>query len=176
MNEICGVYLDPGHASFGVESHHITPMQLKHILAAALAVLLLCVPSWASVCELSCSLSRSYPAPHLARASSNAQPEHTHGDTPRSHCGHVTSATRGGAAAQNIENASKCMSAPCTQAAVLSSPVNGQDGVRMASGPLSAFAVLPHADALITEFSSAKREAARPKLLPPDSRPVSLRI
>lgn len=150
-------------------------MPLKHPLAAALSVLLLCVPSWASVCELTCSLSRSYPVSHLARAS---EPQSKDGQpsTPRSHCSHAASVRPGSAATHNVENTSKCTNGLCTQAAVLSSPVNVQDGVQMGSGPLSVFAVLPHADALITEIRSAKREVARPKLLLCDSLSVSLRI
>lgn len=170
------MYQDPGRASSGVESHHIITMQLKHTIAAALSVLLLCVPSWASACELECSLSHSNPASDVARASSDAQPEHAQESTRSSHCGRAAKVKPGSAATHNFESTSKCTNTTCAQPAAVSSPVNAQDGVRMGSGPLSVVAVLPHTDALIAECSSAKSEAARPKVLPPDSLSVSLRI
>ena len=38
-------------------------MQLKHLLAVSLSLLLLCVTSWASVCGVCCSLSQTCTAP-----------------------------------------------------------------------------------------------------------------
>ena len=38
-------------------------MQLRNALAIILSISLLCVASWASACELSCSLSPGFPVP-----------------------------------------------------------------------------------------------------------------
>lgn len=146
------------------------------ILAAVLAISLISISSWVSVCELSCSLSHSYPLSYLAKVAFEAQPRDAQTSTPRSHCGHVTPIWPSATATHNFENTSGCTNAPCMQAAVLSSPVNGLDRVQIGSRQLALPAVLERADSVNTRFCSIKRGAARPKVSLLDPRSVGLRI
>jgi hypothetical protein len=151
-------------------------MQLKHVVAVGLSVLLLCVSSWASVCELSCSLSHAYPEP--ARGSSATQAHElstSEANAPHSHCGHAKAARPSSAANHSFESTSQCTNAPCAQAQTLSSPVNGRDDARpegvhfavVASGPAVASNILS---------GSAKHGRALTKLLLLDLLSVGLRI
>src|ERR1035437_5199452 len=116
-------------------------MRVKHVLAVGVSVLLLCVSSWASVCELSCSLSHAHPVPKPTRGSS-AKPAHEVGTSEmnalHSHCGHANMARPSSAANHSFESTSHCTNAPCVQVQTLSSPVNGRDGAQ----PGSVLAVL----------------------------------
>src|ERR1035437_6623458 len=108
-------------------------MRLRNVLAIILSISLICVSSWASACELSCSLSHSYPVSKSARGSSITQANEvqTSGtNAPHSHCGHAKTASPGSAAKHSFENTSKCTNAPCAQAQTLSSPVNERDGTQ----------------------------------------------
>src|ERR1035437_6028418 len=106
-------------------------MRLRNVLAIVLSMSLLCVSSWACTCELSCSLSRSYPVSKSARGSTATQANEvqTSGtNTSHSHCGHAKTASPGSTAKHSFEKTSKCTNAPCAQAQTLSSPVNERDG------------------------------------------------
>src|ERR1035437_10486904 len=140
-------------------------MRVKHVLAVGVSVLLLCVSSWASVCELSCSLSHAHPVPKPTRGSS-AKPAHEVGTSEmnalHSHCGHANMARPSSAANHSFESTSHCTNAPCVQVQTLSSPVNGRDGAQ----PGSVLAVLASVPAVASNilFRSAKHERALAKL------------
>jgi hypothetical protein len=152
-------------------------MQLRNALAIVLATSLLSVSSWASVCELSCSLSHG-PGSKPTRASSATQANevHTSGtNTPHSHCGHAKTVSPDNAANHSFENTSKCTNAPCTQAQSLSSPVNGRDGSQPGGVHFTVLASVPAVASNIL-FGSAKHERALTKLLSLDPLSVGLRI
>src|SRR5450759_898928 len=153
-------------------------MQLRNALAIVLATSLLSVSSWASMCELSCSLSHGYPVSKPTTASSAAQANevNTSGtNTPHSHCGHAKTASPGNATNHSFENTSRCTNAPCAQAQSLSSPVNGRDGSQPGGVHFTVLAPVPAVASNIL-FGKAKHERALTKLLPLDPLSVGLRI
>jgi hypothetical protein len=89
-------------------------MQLKHAIAAGISVLILCVSSFASVCELSCSLT--HPAKHPTRHSSAQQTSET--SMSMSECGHAMTRKADRPADRSCEDTSTCSGTPCDQAPV----------------------------------------------------------
>lgn len=153
-------------------------MQLKHLVAGGLSVLLLCVSSWASVCELSCSLSHSYPVSKSVRGSSATlanEADLSETNTPRSHCGHTKSVKPSSAANHGFENTSHCANVPCLQAQTFSSPVNGRDGAQPLAVHCAVLASVPAVASNIL-VGSANQERALTMLLPVHPLSVSLRI
>lgn len=154
-------------------------MQLRHLLAVGLSALLLSVSSWASVCELSCSLSHAYPAPKLTPGSSATQAHEASTpeiNAPDSHCGHARTARPRNVADHSFEATSHCTNAPCVQGQTLLSSVNGRDGARPEGVQhFVPVAPVPVAASNIS-FGSAKRERVLPKLPSLDPLSTSLRI
>jgi hypothetical protein len=151
--------------------------QVKHVLAVGVSVLLLCVSSWSSVCELSCSISRAHSVPQpMPRPS--AKLAHEAGPSQAravySHCGHVYKARPKSAANHSFENTCHCANAPCVQVGTFSSPENARDG---AQPEATHFAVVAPVSVIASiSFGYTQREGTVPKLLPLDRSSVSLRI
>lgn len=152
-------------------------MQFKHVLTVGLSLMLLCVSAWASVCELSCSLSHAYPVSKLTKDSKATQVREvstSETNAPHSHCGHAKTTGPSSAANHSFENTCKCTDAPCAQAQTLSR-VNRQDGTRPGG---VHFAVLAHTPTVTSNilFSTAKPEHVLTRILQLDTMSVSLRI
>ena len=153
-------------------------MRLGNALAIVLATSLLCVSSWASACELSCSLAHSYPLSESAGATSAAQATEIASfgmNAPHSHCGHAKTAGPSNSATPHFESASNCAGAPCAQVQALSSPVNGRDVAELKGVHFAVLASVP-AGASNSLFRSYKRDCAPINLLPLDPLSVGLRI
>ena len=153
---------------------------MKHLLVVGLSVLLLYALSWASLCELSCSLSHAYAVPQPARDSSTAKARErsaSNSRTPQSHsrCGHTTSARACSPADRSFERKSQCNNAPCAQAQTLASPVTGRNGAQTVNVHLSAVPLLPAVTSNI-QCGMPANELALTKLLPTSPLSVSLRI
>ncbi len=153
-------------------------MQLKHLLAVSLSLLLLCVTSWASVCGVCCSLAQTCTAPNPISCSPTAR-AHALGAsqtrTLHSHCDHAETARPISAAKHSLEKTSRCMKAPCGQVQTLSSPVNARDG---APSKLVHLTVVAAAPVVASENlgCSVKHERALTRFLPLHPLTVSLRI
>ena len=153
---------------------------MKHLLVVGLSVLLLYALSWASLCELSCSLSHAYAVPQPARDSSTAKARErsaSNSRTPQSHsrCGHTTSAKTSNGDNESFESTSHCNSAPCAHAQTLASPVTGRNAARTADVHLPVDPSLPPGTSHIHCGRSAN-ELALTKLLWTSPLSVSLRI
>jgi hypothetical protein len=157
----------------GVESK--TVMHAKRTVAVVVSILLLAVSSSASLCEISCSLSKPHPVPHFAKASSLA-PGQGRRSALHSHCGQTAPATPAGTTSHTLENISRCSNVPCAQAAALSSPLKVLDGAQIEKLPLAPLSVLPHPVRIDSLLLNVRREAARREIYPPNSHSVDLRI
>ena len=154
-------------------------MQLKYrVLAMGLSVLLLCLSAWASVCELSCSLSHVYPVSGPTRgcsATGASRVGTSETSISDSHCGHANRARPSSAANHSFEKTSKCTIAPCAQVQTLSSPVNGRDGIQ----PGGVYLAVPASIAAVASnilLGGARHERALAKLPPLELLAVNLRI
>lgn len=165
-----------GH--FRARMASVGSMQFKQLLAASLSLLLLSVSSWASVCELSCSLSHADPV-SKPTGSSTAKQAHEVGrsemNAAHSHCGHAKAFRPTGGSNHSFENASSCMNASCAQAQTLSSPVNGRDITKHHGLRLAVLVSVP-APPSNDLFGSPKCECALTKFLPLGLLSVGLRI
>jgi hypothetical protein len=158
-------------------------MQLKHTIAAALSLFLLCASSLASACELSCSLAPSHPVsmqgsgpmkPSTAQAS---EPTASAMTMSHSHCGHAGMGRHGDPVDHRFEDASTCTSAPCTQAPILSAPMSGKDSRQMQSSHLAVIiAAVPAVSAGSIASDPMRLEHAPPRLILVDPLSVALRI
>lgn len=162
-------------------------MQLRHAIAAVLSFVLLGASSVASACELSCSLMPSHsismrlsaaPA-DLMKGSPAAQANQADDSATRSHshCGHAAMGRHSNAVDRNFQDASTCTSAPCTQAQILSSPINGIDGRQIESGQraVAAASVSP-VSAIGNPSHIVKLEHAPRKIVLLNPLAVALRI
>jgi len=127
---------------FGVESTHL--MYTSRIVAFFISTLLLAVPSSATLCELSCSLSGSDSARQLNSISSAAQSQGSHTHSYHSHCGHLSSVKGVSATLNILQSSFQCSTAPCAQMAVMSSPMKERDFARIDSRPLTLPSVPSH--------------------------------
>jgi hypothetical protein len=158
-------------------------MPLKHALAAALSLLLLCASSFASACELSCSLAPSHPVSSQVSGSKDpstalaSEPAASAVTTSHSHCGHAGTARQSSAVTQHFEDASTCTSAPCTQAQIFSTPMSGKDSVQIESTHLAVtIAIVSPVSRISTRSDIVKLQHAPPKSLLLDPLSIALRI
>jgi hypothetical protein len=152
-------------------------MRFRRAFVFCLSALLLCVPVSASVCELSCSLSRVDLASEPTEGASATQAHElgiSEKNAPHSYCGHVHTARLGSAANHSFENTSKCTDASCVQAATLSR-VNSVDDTDSGSVHFVVLASVPKV-AFDVQFGTAQHEYALTKFLLLDPLTVSLRI
>jgi hypothetical protein len=161
---------------------HRDSMQLKHAIAAALSLFLLCASSLASACELSCSLTSSHPISRPVSSPKNsstvpANEAAASASMSHSHCGHSTSARPGNAVGLHCEDASTCGSAPCAQAPALLSPVSIKNSAQVEGSHLAVIvAIVSPAGAISNSSDTIKLQPAPPKLLLLDPLSVALRI
>jgi hypothetical protein len=155
----------------------LASMRFKHLLAVGLSLLLLSVSSWASVCELSCSLSHAYPVFEPTVGASAAQ-AHEVGipetNLPHSHCGHVHTAKPASAANHSFENTSNCTDDPCAQTQTFTrvNSVEDADSGRVHFAVLASIPTI----AFDVRLGTAKQEYSLTKFLPLGPLAVSLRI
>jgi hypothetical protein len=110
-------------------------MAIRRSFAVSVALLVLCVSSFASVCELNCTLPHSNQLPvHPIRLAAvpdvQAVPAMSH-----SHCGHaMTGSSKNGSAASYTDR-SKCSGQlPCDTATIFSAPSKVSDNAGRVSG------------------------------------------
>jgi len=151
-------------------------MYPKRTVAVAVSILLLAVSSSASLCEISCSLSKPNPMLHLAKASSVARSQDRRTQVFHSHCGHTAASNLGGTPSHSFENISMCSNAPCAQAVALFSPMKGDDRAQMESPPLALLSLLPHPVRIDPLLLNSRCEAAPRKASPLDAPSIGLRI
>ena len=162
---------------------HGDSMQLKNAIAVSLSLLLLCASSLASACELSCSLAPSHPSsspissPYEPSTAPASESTASAVSMSHSHCGHAGMGRHSSPVDHRFEDASTCTSAPCTQAAILSGPMNGKDSRQVERSHL---AVILATVAVVSAGSIAsdgmRLEHAPPGLVLVDPLSVALRI
>ena len=160
---------------FGVESTHL--MYTSRIVAFFISTLLLAVPSSATLCELSCSLSGSDSARQLNSISSAAQSQGSHTHSYHSHCGHLSSVKGVSATLNILQSSFQCSTAPCAQMAVMSSPMKERDSARIDSRLLALPSVPSHTgDTHQPLLRDVRRELARRNASLLNTLSVALRI
>lgn len=85
-------------------------------------------------------------------------------------------AQRSAAVTHLFEDASKCDSAPCTQAQILSAPVSGKGSALIESKRLAVLAIISPVSTISNPVDTVKLEPAPSKLLLLDPLSVALRI
>jgi|SRR5664279_1222265 len=151
-------------------------MRQKRTFAVGIALLMLCVSSFASVCELSCSLPHSAAMP--AHNSASQQPGPAGVMIVHSHCGDVAVPVSSHPASYNLESGSNCSGSPCGPTTTFSSPVNARENaVRAVDGQSAILATVSgSAASALTHFDLLTRTDLGPPLQPIDSRVTPLRI
>jgi hypothetical protein len=153
-------------------------MAIRRLFAVGVALLVLCVSSFASVCELNCTLPHSNEVPaHPSRVGVvpdvKAVPAMSH-----SHCGHAMVGSSKNGSAANYTDRSKCSGQlPCDTATLFSTPFKVSDN----AGRVSRIGVLSvelHLPAAISGDNPAKliQNHAPPKLPQVNPFSVALRI
>jgi hypothetical protein len=151
-------------------------MQIRRAFSIGISLLLLCVPSFASMCDLNCSLPHS--VPKLVKHDSTMQPVEPAASMAHSHCGHAAMRHADSSGAKYAcEDRSNCSDRPCSRTQVLSSPVGvrentaqmTQDQVAILKAGSGAAQDVGHGDIL-------KLEPNPSESLPADPLFLSLRI
>jgi hypothetical protein len=136
--------------------------RLTRALTVCVCLLMLCVPSFASVCQLSCSLPQNH-------QHSSATPGHkTLASMNRSHCAHMQMRGACQGSPYSVTN-SGCVETPCGRPDVLSA-VKATDIARRANNQVTALVSDEPGASLIFAFNSAPIQFdRRPTLSSPHS-------
>lgn len=161
-------------------------MQPKSAIAAILMLILLCGSSLASGCELLCCFSPSHPAHKSLPAVScdlgtspaepTAKAAASEMTMSHSHCGHARVTHRGVAITRHFQDATRCATAPCLQAEILSASLSAKNSVQIESRHFVLVALVPAIHSSSNTSARVKRKGARSQVFPVGSLSVALRI